>query len=186
MSNQMQTTMQKIPGIGDIPILGYMFKSKASKRDQTELVVMITPEILPNNSPGVTPSLPMYPDTFMPPLSDLKKSYPAPAPAFTGVAVAGGESGAPVADNRTEVDAHRIGHSQRSQSEPRQPRPPCRRAAVAAAPAAASRRGSAHYSGLSRPGAGQAAASGGLEQADAVSPGVEGTAPAREDRTRAG
>jgi hypothetical protein len=28
-------------------------------------------------------SLPMYPDTFMPPLSDLKKSYPAPAPAFT-------------------------------------------------------------------------------------------------------
>ena len=29
MSNQMQTTMQKIPGIGDIPILGYMFKSKA-------------------------------------------------------------------------------------------------------------------------------------------------------------
>ncbi|HVQ16397.1 MAG TPA: pilus assembly protein N-terminal domain-containing protein, partial [Vicinamibacterales bacterium] len=84
MSNQMQTTMQKIPGIGDIPILGYLFKSKASKRDQTELVVMITPEILPNNSPGVTPDLPKYPDTFMPPLSELKQSHPAPAPAFTG------------------------------------------------------------------------------------------------------
>ena len=32
MNNQMQTTMQKIPGIGDIPILGYLFKSKAAQQ----------------------------------------------------------------------------------------------------------------------------------------------------------
>jgi pilus assembly protein CpaC len=83
MNNQVQSTMQKVPGIGDIPILGYLFRSKASKRDQTELVVMITPEILPANSPGVTPSLPQYPDTFLPPVSDLKGTHPAPAPAFT-------------------------------------------------------------------------------------------------------
>ena len=106
MSNQMQTTMQKIPGIGDIPILGYLFKSKAAKRDQTELVVMITPEILPNNSPGVTPSLPKYPDTFMPPLSDLQKSHPAPAPAFTepSRSLAANPAAAPVVDNRTEIE----------------------------------------------------------------------------------
>jgi pilus assembly protein CpaC len=118
MNNQMQTTMQKIPGIGDIPVLGYLFKSKASKRDQTELVVMITPEILPNDSPGVTPDLPKYPDTFMPPLSDLKQSHPAPAPAFTGAsrsqaatpvatpaaAPAATPAPVPVADNRTEIE----------------------------------------------------------------------------------
>jgi pilus assembly protein CpaC len=108
MNNQMQTTMQKIPGIGDIPILGYLFKSKASKRDQTELVVMITPEILPNNSPGVTPDLPRYPDTFMPPLSDLKQSHPAPAPAFTGasrsLAANPTPAAAPVVDGRTEIE----------------------------------------------------------------------------------
>jgi pilus assembly protein CpaC len=107
MNNQMQTTMQKIPGIGDIPILGYLFKSKASKRDQTELVVMITPEILPNNSPGVTPDLPKYPDSFMPPLSDLKKTVPAPAPAFTqpsrSQAMAPATAPA-VVDNRSEVE----------------------------------------------------------------------------------
>jgi hypothetical protein len=107
MSNQMQTTMQKIPGIGDIPILGYLFKSKASKRDQTELVVMITPEILPNNSPGVTPDLPKYPDSFMPPLSDLKKTVPAPAPAFTqpsrSQAMAPATAPA-VVDNRSEIE----------------------------------------------------------------------------------
>jgi pilus assembly protein CpaC len=46
MNNQMQSTMQKIPGIGDIPILGYLFRSKVANKEQTELVVMITPEIL--------------------------------------------------------------------------------------------------------------------------------------------
>jgi len=107
MSNQMQNTMQKVPGIGDIPILGYLFRSQAAKRDQTELVVMITPEILPNNSPGVTPNLPRYPDTFLPPLSDLKGTRPAPAPAFTQPArsQAMAPATAPVVvDNRTEIE----------------------------------------------------------------------------------
>jgi pilus assembly protein CpaC len=136
MSNQMQTTMQKIPGIGDIPILGYLFKSKASKRDQTELVVMITPEILPNNSPGVTPSLPNYPDTFMPPLSDLKKTYPAPAPAFTesSRSQAANPAPAPVADSRTEVERAQ----DRALAALEGQTPETAAAAVAAAPAAAS------------------------------------------------
>ena len=54
INNTMNSTLQKIPGIGDIPILGLLFKSKAAKKDQTELVVMITPQILPRNSSGVT------------------------------------------------------------------------------------------------------------------------------------
>ena len=68
MNNTMNSTMQKIPGIGDIPILGLLFKSKAAQKNQTELVVMITPEILPNNSPGVTPNLPRLDEPFLPPL----------------------------------------------------------------------------------------------------------------------
>ena len=36
MSNTMNSTLQKIPGIGDIPILGLLFKSKAAQRSQTE------------------------------------------------------------------------------------------------------------------------------------------------------
>jgi pilus assembly protein CpaC len=107
MNNQMQTTMQKVPGIGDIPILGYLFRSKASQRDQTELVVMITPEILPSNSPGVTPSLPRYPETFMPPVSELKNTHPAPAPAFTQPARSQAmvPATAPaVVDNRSDIE----------------------------------------------------------------------------------
>jgi hypothetical protein len=83
LNNQMQSTLQKIPGIGDIPILGQLFRSRAAQKDQTELVVMITPEILPTNSPGVTPNLPRYPETFLPAVSQ-RETKPTPPPAFGG------------------------------------------------------------------------------------------------------
>ena len=107
MNNQMQSTMQKVPGIGDIPIIGALFKSKAAQKDQTELVVMITPEILPNNSPGVTPNLPKFGETFLPPIAD-KQAKPAPAPAFTGASTrsqaAVDAAPAAVVDNRTAIE----------------------------------------------------------------------------------
>ena len=34
MNNTMNSTLQKIPGIGDIPILGYLFRSKAAQKNQ--------------------------------------------------------------------------------------------------------------------------------------------------------
>ncbi|HEY7186170.1 MAG TPA: type II and III secretion system protein family protein [Vicinamibacterales bacterium] len=104
MNNQMQSTMQKVPGIGDIPILGALFKSKAAQKDQTELVVMITPEILPSDSRGVTPNLPKFGDTFLPPIAD-KQAKPAPAPAFTGAATRSNAAvdAAPV-DDRTAIE----------------------------------------------------------------------------------
>jgi pilus assembly protein CpaC len=82
LNNSVNSTMQKIPGIGDIPILGLLFKSKAAQKDQTELVVMITPQILPRNSPGVTAALPPTPEPFLAPLPAKKTVEPLP-PAFT-------------------------------------------------------------------------------------------------------
>jgi len=81
MNNTMLQSLSKIPGLGDIPILGYLFRSKAAQKNQTELVVMITPEILPNNSRGVTPNLPRIPERFIEPLPE-KKTQPMPPPAF--------------------------------------------------------------------------------------------------------
>ena len=43
LNNSMTSTLQKIPGIGDIPVLGLLFRSKAAQKNRTELVVMITP-----------------------------------------------------------------------------------------------------------------------------------------------
>lgn len=81
INNTMLSSVQKIPGIGHIPILGLLFTSKAAQKQQTELVVMITPEILPNNSNGVTPDLPRQQEPYMPPLQQ-NKSVPPPPPAF--------------------------------------------------------------------------------------------------------
>jgi len=81
LNNSVTSTLQKIPGIGDIPVLGLLFKSKEAQKNQTELVVMITPEILANNAPGAAPALPRSPEPYMPELPE-KGSFPAPPPPF--------------------------------------------------------------------------------------------------------
>ena len=82
LNSSMNSTLQKIPGIGDIPILGKLFQSKQAQKDRTELVVIITPQILARNSTGVTSDLPRMAEPFLPPISE-KQSAPLPPPAFT-------------------------------------------------------------------------------------------------------
>nr|WP_239027028.1 type II secretion system secretin GspD [Geomonas oryzisoli] len=41
-----QVTESKIPLLGDIPGLGWLFKSKSTKRDKTNLLIMLTPRII--------------------------------------------------------------------------------------------------------------------------------------------
>jgi pilus assembly protein CpaC len=80
MNNSVQTTMRKIPGIGDIPILGWLFKSQAVQKNQTELVVMITPHIVRRGSTGVSQGLPTIQEPFM---GAPSKRLPQPD-AYTG------------------------------------------------------------------------------------------------------
>ncbi|HZI81623.1 MAG TPA: type II and III secretion system protein family protein [Vicinamibacterales bacterium] len=82
MNNQLNSTLQKVPGIGDIPILGQLFKSRQANKAQTELVVMITPIILPSDSDGVTSNLPRLIEPYIAPLPE-NKTKPTPAEAFT-------------------------------------------------------------------------------------------------------
>jgi len=81
MNNTMNSTLQKIPGIGDIPILGYLFRSKAAQKNQTELVVMITPHILKPGSAGVTSQTPRMAEPYLPPIPP-DQAVPTPPPAF--------------------------------------------------------------------------------------------------------
>jgi pilus assembly protein CpaC len=81
LDHTVNQTLSKVPGIGDIPILGYLFKSQAYQKNNTELVVMITPHIIRRDSPGVTPTLPGEVEPFLPDTDE--KRTPAPAPAFT-------------------------------------------------------------------------------------------------------
>jgi pilus assembly protein CpaC len=46
MSNNSQNTLEKVPGAGDIPILGNLFKSTNYRRGETELVIVVTPYLV--------------------------------------------------------------------------------------------------------------------------------------------
>jgi pilus assembly protein CpaC len=46
MSNSAQNTIDKTPGVGDIPILGTLFRSTSFRRGETELVIIVTPYLV--------------------------------------------------------------------------------------------------------------------------------------------
>ncbi|RPI53941.1 MAG: type II and III secretion system protein family protein, partial [Acidobacteria bacterium] len=81
LDQNLNETLRRVPGIGDIPILGYLFRSQAYQKNATELVVMITPHIMRRDSPGVTPNLPGLVEPF---LSQPSRRIAPPPPALRG------------------------------------------------------------------------------------------------------
>lgn len=59
--------MSKVPGIGDLPVLGQLFKSVQFSKSKTELLVLITPRIVKALSPNEIPAGPQFPTPFMDP-----------------------------------------------------------------------------------------------------------------------
>ena len=82
LDRNMDETLRRVPGIVDIPILGYLFRSQAYQKNNTELVVMITPHIVRRDSPGVTPNLPGLVEPFLPAPT---RTIPMPPPAFSSM-----------------------------------------------------------------------------------------------------
>jgi pilus assembly protein CpaC len=61
LDNRLTETISKIPGLGDIPLLGKLFQSKATNKSNTELLVMVTPELvrpIPSGAPLPTVAMP--------------------------------------------------------------------------------------------------------------------------------
>ncbi len=46
LSNQLGSSVDKMPGAGDIPVLGALFKSNGWRRNETELMIVITPYLV--------------------------------------------------------------------------------------------------------------------------------------------
>jgi pilus assembly protein CpaC len=94
LNNTETETFEKIPFIGDIPILGKLFQSMAKSKTNTELIVLVTPEIVaPIPAGGQLPDL-KFPTKFLPPNSgvpmntpDAKTADNTPAPAPTVIPV---------------------------------------------------------------------------------------------------
>ena len=64
IDQRLTETVTKIPGLASIPILGNLFKTKETDRNNTELIVMVTPEVTVPLQPGENKSLVM-PREFM-------------------------------------------------------------------------------------------------------------------------
>jgi pilus assembly protein CpaC len=46
LSSDVQNAVSKTPGLGDLPVLGTLFRSTAFRRDETELVIIVTPYLV--------------------------------------------------------------------------------------------------------------------------------------------
>lgn len=103
LDNRLQETMNKIPGLGDIPLLGKLFQSRLQNKNKSELLVLVTPEIV-NPIPEGKPRPDIeFPAPF---LSDGGKTMPrTPGEEVTGAAkVPPGKKAVPVEVLRQELN----------------------------------------------------------------------------------
>jgi pilus assembly protein CpaC len=87
LDNTITETLNKIPGIGDIPLLGKLFQSRSRTRNNSELLVLVTPELVrPIPGGAALPEVRM-PQEFLPgtatvaprtPGSEITGAIPSP------------------------------------------------------------------------------------------------------------
>jgi pilus assembly protein CpaC len=58
LSERVRGISKKVPALGDIPVLGALFSSVDYQSDETELVVLVTPELVSPLNPDQTPYIP--------------------------------------------------------------------------------------------------------------------------------
>ena len=66
LDNRVTEQFEKIPGIGDLPILGKLFQSRTLNKSKTELVVLVTPHIVQPLPVGQQAVMPTFPKAFLP------------------------------------------------------------------------------------------------------------------------
>ncbi|KAA6459153.1 BON domain-containing protein [Acidobacteria bacterium AB60] len=88
LDNRETQTFQKLPFISSVPILGKLFQSISRTRTNTELIVIVTPEIVQPIPAGTAPPALHYPEPFLESNSNIPMHTPdqnrvpaKPAPA---------------------------------------------------------------------------------------------------------
>lgn len=64
MNENMREVINKFPGLGDIPVLGNLFRSQEFEKGETELVILVTPQLA---TPVDRDSIPLPTDNFVEP-----------------------------------------------------------------------------------------------------------------------
>lgn len=80
IDNRATQIVSKIPGIGDLPIIGHLFRSRDTQKANTELLVVVTPSFVRPFAAGQTPPQIQFPEPF------LGEQTPGPgtSPTFVG------------------------------------------------------------------------------------------------------
>jgi len=81
------TSVDKAPFVGDIPLLGALFRSKRYQNNETELVVFVTPQVVDRNSASQS-------DSMTRSLERLQQTPRAATPDLLSVPIPG-QTGAP-------------------------------------------------------------------------------------------
>jgi pilus assembly protein CpaC len=76
IDNRVIEVVSKIPGIGDMPIIGHLFRSRNTQKSNSELLVLITPSFVKPFGAGETPPLPQFPEGFLGGSPDQSSSSP--------------------------------------------------------------------------------------------------------------
>jgi len=69
IDNRVTETFSKIPGLANLPVLGNIFKSRQLTKNNSELVILVTPEITMPLQPGEAKPGPAMPRDFLGPIS---------------------------------------------------------------------------------------------------------------------
>ena len=76
INNQIVETIEKVPGLGSIPILGKLFQSRSTNKSDDELLVVVTPHFVRPLSPEQKAKLPDMPEGFLPTVVQEQAKHP--------------------------------------------------------------------------------------------------------------
>jgi len=65
LNNLSQDDVSAVPGLSKLPIIGHLFRSRSERAEQTELLVLITPQLVRPLNPDEVPPLPTLQQRFL-------------------------------------------------------------------------------------------------------------------------
>lgn len=78
VDNRVTEQLSKIPGIGDIPIIGKLFRSRSLNKSRNELLILVTPRIVQPLSADKVPHGPEFPQQFLEPVTPAQPKAAKP------------------------------------------------------------------------------------------------------------
>lgn len=104
IDDRVTENFNKIPGLANIPILGTLFRSRSQNRSKSELVIIVTPEVVtPLNASDAKPE-PAWLKEFLPQKTPGEKVGSDLVPGTGGGVVP------PLAPGRTQISPNSFGH----------------------------------------------------------------------------